>query len=233
MEKLGFVYRPDDTSVDSTAPPVVYDPNWGPLDPAFAARNGYTPSNIIVTTGPDGQPTMVPSGVDMQHTESAADQAYNDALLGVNNDGGCWAQAYQQLGPADPGGVSAAQETAAQQAVDNAQSQADSAALLDPRVTGAVQAWSACMKQQGYSYKTPQEAMSDSWGLIPDQKELKTAQADAQCKVQVNLMGTIDQVTFDYEQKAVNANLPSVQLLHQMHMATLANAEAVLAQQPK
>ena len=233
MEKLGFVYRPDDTSSDSTMPPLTYDPNWGPLDPALAAQDGYRPPNETLGPGPDGTQIWLPPGAVVQASESAADKAYLDALLGVNNSGGCVSEASQQLGPVDPGGVAAAQESAAQEAVDNAQSQADSAALLDPQVTSAVQAWSACMAQQGYSYKTPQEAMSDAWGLIPDQNELNTAKTDAQCKVQVNLMGTISQVTFDYEQKAVNDNLPSVQLLHQVHLAMLANAEAVLAQQPK
>jgi len=159
--------------------------------------------------------------------ESDADRAYNDALLGVNNTGGCFGEASEQLGMAGTSWMSA------WDAVDNARQQADAAALNDSAITGAVQAWSACMLNQGFSYGSPQEAMSDAWPLTPDRNELNTAQADAQCKLQVNLMATISQVTVEYEQKAVTANLPAVQHLQQLGLAAVAQAEKILAQQPK
>ncbi|MFC8225748.1 hypothetical protein [Streptomyces sp. NPDC057287] len=61
----------------------------------------------------------------------------------------------------------------------------------DPRVARVLGAWSACMKEKGYAYPDPLAAMSDSSfrGKSPTPKELRTAQADVECKRRTDLVG--------------------------------------------
>jgi len=61
---------------------------------------------------------------------------------------------------------------------------------------------------------------------------LKAAQIDVQCKIQVNLIDTVSQTKIDYEQNAINANLPAVQHLKQLGLAAVQKAEAVMSGQP-
>lgn len=228
MTAAGFVYQPEYSQPDSTSPVdlSLWSGDWGPLDPVSAAQHGYQApwwsedklQNIEVTP------------------ETDADRAYINALDGSASDGpfggGCSLKAEQQLGMADSAWL------AAWNAVDDIRQQADADALNDSQVTGAVRSWSTCMAQQGFTYQTPQAAMS-AWQQTatiqstPSQAELTTAVADAQCKVTVNLMSTISQATIEYEQNAVTNNLPTVQHLQQLGMAAVAKAEAVMTGQPK
>jgi hypothetical protein len=61
----------------------------------------------------------------------------------------------------------------------------------DPRVVAAMGAWSACMKQAGYTFKDSWQANNDTrWGgRTVSPAEIATATADVRCKQQTNLVG--------------------------------------------
>jgi hypothetical protein len=92
----------------------------------------------------------------------------------------------------------------------------------DPAVTGATQAWVACMTRNGYSFKQPenvffQELQTMFGGKRPitpgetvspaaDQAQIAAAVTDADCTGSTDLGGIYFAVEASYEQQIVNAN---------------------------
>jgi hypothetical protein len=78
----------------------------------------------------------------------------------------------------------------------------------DYRVQSAVRQWSTCMKTRGYSYRTPDDAMSDPrWSLNsskPSGIEIAVATADATCKESSNLVGIWYTVESAYEDELIS-----------------------------
>gem|GEM_PF-2926409 len=226
MAAAGFMYEGSDHTTVSSPITRDYDPTWGPLAPESAASNGYN-NPYIPTLGPDGQWTT-PQSHDGPWEQTDADRGYLDALIGSGDSplaGGCTGAASEQLGRSGPQWLSAVN------AVTDLQYQADSAAQNDPRLGEVVRAWSDCMAGEGYAYSTPQAAMSDAWGRSLDPREQATAYADAQCKEEVGLMQALQDLQFEYERDAIAKNRPIVDRFHELGLAALEKAEAVLAQQ--
>ncbi|ROO91024.1 hypothetical protein EDD29_8766 [Actinocorallia herbida] len=76
----------------------------------------------------------------------------------------------------------------------------------DPRTAEVTQAWSACMRDAGYSYASPAEAASDAQWLVPgppSPSEVSAAAADVGCKTQVNYAGMRMAVLTAYEMRLV------------------------------
>ncbi|ARF83315.1 hypothetical protein ACIG0C_33305 [Kitasatospora aureofaciens] len=79
----------------------------------------------------------------------------------------------------------------------------------DDRVKAAFTAWSACMKNAGYTYASPIDAYNDPhWQgtSTAGQQEIATAQADIACKQQTNLIGTWYAVDAAYQQQQIHAH---------------------------
>jgi len=78
----------------------------------------------------------------------------------------------------------------------------------DSRWVAAVAGWSACMKDKGFSYDTPQAAIGDTaWrGAAVSAAQIATASADVACKVSTNLVGIGVAVQSAYDQQYIDAH---------------------------
>ena len=82
----------------------------------------------------------------------------------------------------------------------------------DSRVVAAIAAWSACMKQAGYTYASPLDPAADPAfsGPTTSMPEITTAVADMRCKQSTNLIGIWFTVESAYENAAIAQHLPQV-----------------------
>ncbi|MFF7389777.1 hypothetical protein ACFZAE_15215 [Streptomyces scabiei] len=78
----------------------------------------------------------------------------------------------------------------------------------DTRIKRVISEWSACMKSQGYSYKSPAEAVNDErWRQAGNDKtsrdEIATATADMDCKKRVRYLDIVVAVETAYENRYI------------------------------
>jgi len=74
----------------------------------------------------------------------------------------------------------------------------------DPRVKAVFRAWSACMKERGYSYAAPTDAPGKDprfTGPTPTAPEIALARADVACKRQTNVIGVWSTVDAAYQRQ--------------------------------
>ncbi|MFE6462381.1 hypothetical protein ACFVP0_33665 [Streptomyces cinereoruber] len=98
-------------------------------------------------------------------------------------DGGCRGRAYAELGLP----VSGIESTA----LDAMRNETWSRARTSSIVIDAVNKWRACMKEAGYNYKTPEDAVgAPSWQRngAPSKAEINAATTDISCKRKVMLV---------------------------------------------
>lgn len=83
-----------------------------------------------------------------------------------------------------------------------------SSAAKDSRVVKATALWSACMKEAGLSYASPQDAATDpAWNAEEkNSSEKDTAFADAQCRQKSNLLNTQVAVESAYQKVLISKN---------------------------
>ncbi|WP_143200479.1 hypothetical protein [Kitasatospora sp. CB01950] len=83
--------------------------------------------------------------------------------------------------------------------------------VTDPRLVEAFATWSACMKEKGFDYKEPVNAIGDqawrrSGGAGPSQQEIATATADVACKVANNTVGVAVAVQTAYANQYIESH---------------------------
>lgn len=228
MSKAGFEYQPEDSAPEPVKKPA-YDPHWGPLDPVMAAEHGYyDPTSLEALLDGKSIDPNADARVEVQETVSAKDRAYGEALYGTEGQqaGGCSGEADGRLG-LGPGSPDWARAIAA---VDRLRSSAGAAAMNDDAIDKAVGRWATCMRKQGFSYSSPQAAKSDTWSRDPERRELATAKADAECKAQVDLMGTLKRTELAYELKAADEGAVALKRMRTLQRRVLKAAEEVLAE---
>jgi len=77
----------------------------------------------------------------------------------------------------------------------------------DSRFAAAEQSWSACMKDKGFDYATPDDARSDATQPSTDPAKQKAiAVADVACKVSTNLVGVGVAVQTAYQQEYIDSH---------------------------
>ena len=79
----------------------------------------------------------------------------------------------------------------------------------DSRWVAGVAAWSACMKDKGFSYDSPLAAIGDAaWrgAATVSPAQIATASADVACKVSTNLVGIGVAVQSAYDQQYIDAH---------------------------
>jgi hypothetical protein len=118
--------------------------------------------------------------------------------------------------------------------VEDLQGESYDSSLADPRVQRVHRAWSACMAEAGFKYKTPLDGNNDEWsrpelppGVFVDRpkplpagsRELIVATTDAECNRKVNVAGIWMAVEAAYQEKAI-----------EKHQEELARIEADLAE---
>jgi hypothetical protein len=106
--------------------------------------------------------------------------------------------------------------------------QASQWAQTDRRVLAVERAWSRCMAQHGYSYRTPQQVQQHNWPSVPSTGEVATAVADVSCKVRTDLPNTWLTVEAAYEDALIGQNLTALSQLQANFGNLLRRAEALL-----
>ena len=109
--------------------------------------------------------------------------------------------------------------------------------LHDAAVENAMQAWSACMAKNGYSFRHPQDvfyketpnALASPVNPTARKAEIAAAVSDADCTQSVDLAGIYFAVQASYEQQLVNANQQALTAAVQQYRALYAKYLSELA----
>lgn len=102
----------------------------------------------------------------------------------------------------------------------------------DPAVVSATAAWSRCMKQRNFSYRTPQEAVEDRrWNLDSPKitsAERAVATADVHCKEQTNLIAIRSGAERRIQTEMIRQNPARFKAIQKANDRFIRNARAVL-----
>ncbi|MEU0530946.1 hypothetical protein [Amycolatopsis tolypomycina] len=219
MRDKGFSYQP--ASSGGAERPSASLPDYGLNDIKAARESGYSPpgSGSIQAAAEQGR---IPTLDKLVQDHGAA---YVKALYGflppdTSGSGGCLSTAvvsapeYDRLDKELPGRLVG---------------QSGERTQGDRRVVAAMGAWSACMAESGFSYKSPAEPRRQKWPSPPSPAELATAVADVTCKARTNLPGVWLAVQTGYQQTLLEQNAPALKQLQDAWQAVLKNAEQIVA----
>ncbi|MFC9328051.1 hypothetical protein [Kitasatospora sp. NPDC057015] len=203
---------------------------YDPVDPADVAANGYHSPDPAAGRKPAGAPTVDPDvrtvlgnglAPDGRTAPGLATEFHGKALPA----GGCIADAQRQL--IAKGGTGRDADVAVALNFEGFER-----SKADPRVLAAFQAWSACMKERGYDYPTPGDALKDArWGATPTAtaEEIATATADVDCKARANVVGVWFTVEAAYEDELIRRHQEELTTVKVGNEAMTALARSVLA----
>ena len=210
MKRFGFDYGPYVTP--ESGPPTGAAQNarrYGPVNQATAAQHGYHPAETSQTiTGTpahqmsDAMLSVLGSG-DGPHPGPPTPATYHGTAV---PKGGCEGEAEDKL---NIGG----KDIGLHGVVNQIDASGFSRSMSDDRVKAAFASWSACMKNEGYNYSTPNDAANDaSWrgSSIPSPTEIATAIADVTCKQRANVVGIWFSVESAYEQQMIEQQAPQL-----------------------
>lgn len=209
MQTAGFADWQPAPELPKMGGKTMTDWRYGIHDGALAKKRGYKPD--------------------------AAEQAAYDAVMhagAVDGTGGNEPEAKELAGCGSKAGakISGNGEEFSQTAQDLG-NEANIRAKQDPSVIAAFGAWSACMKQSGYSYKEPLDASDDPKfsSQEPTALEIATATADIACRNRTH----VAKIWYDAEVKLQNAavekNAETLDRARKDLDAVVKNAAAVLA----
>lgn len=105
--------------------------------------------------------------------------------------------------------------------------EAFSRSQADSRVRATVNRWSACMKEKGFNYATPDNAIGDpkfTGGDAASKTEINTAKTDVACKRQVNLIGVWAAVESAYQVRSIGQNEEPLNALRRSQAEQVKNA---------
>ncbi|MFJ1708007.1 hypothetical protein [Kitasatospora sp. NPDC088346] len=187
LQRFGLDYAVSPAG-PQTGPRTFTDRRYGVTDQAEVAANGYHLGDRDPRTHPV-HPTQFSAEQQQVLTGHLPGKTgADDTKFEVNGvpvpPGGCYEEAKRGLaGSGELGPSSVAQQ---------ANFQTFKASTSAPQVTQAFEAWSGCMRNKGYSYPSPMDAISDPrfLGDSPTPLEIQVATADVTCKQQVDLIAT-------------------------------------------
>ncbi|WP_147268092.1 hypothetical protein [Spongiactinospora rosea] len=194
----------------------------GMRDEAWAAQDGR-------------RAFIIPSNIDAAYT-GLGKKVVNGIKV---PDGGCADEAERALntGAPSPAGSSSAKPREHKQMLGLMDS-ASEVAFKDTRLTEADKRWSACMREQGYSYSAPYAAENDQrWkenvNLETRRRpvtslEIQTAVADEQCRNETDYFGARLAVYTDAQNRVIAANKDKVSRLQKLMYTRYANARKIL-----
>nr|SBP01127.1 hypothetical protein; putative signal peptide [Nonomuraea gerenzanensis] len=193
------------------------------IDPGQAARTGYAEE----VAAADGERRTADQARAVSMAERRA-LTGGDVTLSSGQtppQGGCTAEASRTLTT----GVSQPDELL----VWRLMAEAAAPARKDAGVLRAVADWSACMKQRGFGYATPEDAWNDPrWarraGSAVTDEERKVATADMECKDQSGQAVALSTAQNANEQKLIEQHADALKELARNRAALLRNAEIVL-----
>lgn len=224
IARYGMTFEPPASAWKVPATNHDYDRLFGLINLVEAQKYGYH-------TGE----TLLPDGEAVPHSKPAADPSesapnYLAVAMGdpsvpkVNGlqvpNGGCISEARSKLGDTP------AAQALYENTVDYGLAQSDA----DRRVVAAFGSWSTCMKNAGFSYATPMDAIDDPrWATTtPSGTEVKAATADVECKVSTNLTGLRAAVATAWQHHYINAHAAQFAAMKSGFDQQVAKARAIL-----
>ncbi|MFD0528988.1 hypothetical protein ACFQ1I_21960 [Kitasatospora arboriphila] len=228
MQRFGLDYAisPADPP---TGPRTFMDRRYGLTDPAEAAANGYHLGDRDPRTHPVRPPQFSAEQQQVLTGHLPGKTGADETNLQVNGvpvpPGGCYDEAKRGLaGSGDLGPSSVAQQ---------ANFQTFKASMSVAQVTQAFEAWSGCMRNRGYSYPNPMDAIGDRrfLGDSPTPLELQVAAADVICKQQVHLIDTWFAVEASLQKELIARQQAEFTAVLAAKTEELAKADAVLRDQ--
>ncbi|MDQ1582899.1 MAG: hypothetical protein QOF36_953, partial [Microbacteriaceae bacterium] len=179
-----------------------YDRLFGLINLAEAQKYGYHTGETLLSSG-EAAPPSTPAADPNESTPNYLAVAMGDPSVPKVNglavpNGGCISEARSKLGD------SSTAQTLYENAINYGLTQSDA----DSRVIDAFGSWSACMKNAGFSYATPRDAIDDpQWATAaPSATELKVATSDVECKVATNLTGLRVAVAAAWQNQYISAH---------------------------
>jgi len=85
--------------------------------------------------------------------------------------------------------------------------------LDDSRYQAVAAQWSGCMKDNGFDYPTPREAMADNYQGAATDRARAVAVADVKCKLSTNLVGVAVAVQSAYDQEYIDTHVDQLAAL--------------------
>jgi hypothetical protein len=213
MKRFGLTYSlPSVTGqLNDDGPKTRIDGRYGPQNAQRAAQWGYHPEGGAPKR--DGVPWGKPGGQETPEAMTAlrgtSDKAkkYGPGGQKINGrkvpDHGCLGEAARTLTGKADGSIGDHQL-----AID-LKFQTLERSLQDERTQAVFRKWSACMKERGFSYKDPLDALGDkAWSKtpMPTQREIQVATADSECRKEHNVVGVWYAVDYAYQEQAVDKN---------------------------
>ncbi len=209
-----------------TGPRTFMDRRYGVTDRAEVAANGYHLGDRDPHAHPSRPPQFSAEQQQVLTGQLPGKTAADETNLRVNGvpvpPGGCYEEARRGLaGAGELGPSSVAQQ---------ANFQTFKASMSAAQVTKAFEAWSGCMKNRGYSYPNPMDAIGDRrfLGDSPTPLELQVATADVICKQQVDLIGTWFTVEASLQKELIARQQAEFTAALAAKTEQLAKADAVL-----
>lgn len=210
MKRFGLPYSPRPVTglLKNDGPKTRIDGRYGPQDAQHSAQWGYHPEGGAPKGGglPWGDSGVPETPEVMTALRGTSDRSrkYGPGGQMVNGrvvpDHGCLGEAAKTLtGKAN--GVIGDDQLAIDlkfQTLERSQ--------LDERTRSVFRKWSACMKERGFSYKDPLDALGDErWTKtpMPTQQEIQVAIADSDCRKEHNVVGVWYAVDYAYQEQAV------------------------------
>jgi hypothetical protein len=102
--------------------------------------------------------------------------------------------------------------------------------MSTPQVSAAFRSWSTCMKQHGYSFRTPLEPLRGRLPASPSATEIQTAEADVACKQKTNLIGIWVAVETAMQKELIEKNQEALTQVRDTARQTIERSAKVIAE---
>ena len=83
----------------------------------------------------------------------------------------------------------------------------------DSRYQAVAAQWSGCMKDSGFDYPTPREAIAENYQMAANDRARAVAVADVKCKLSTNLVGVAVAVQSAYDQEYIDTHVDQLAAL--------------------
>lgn len=224
MARYGLGFDPPAAAWSVPATNHDYDRLFGLINLTEAQQYGYHTGEQLLPDGeaaPSSTPAADPNASTPNYLAVAMGDPSVPKVKGLAvPKGGCITEARSKLGDTSTA------ETLYENAVNYGLAQSDA----DSRVVAAFGSWSVCMKNSGFSYATPMDAIDDpQWATTtPSAAEVKAATADVECKTAANLTGLRVAVAAAWQNQYINAHTAQFAAMKTGVGQQVAKANAIL-----
>lgn len=227
MKRFGYDYTPE--TPDQKQRSNQTEHRYDPTSQKAASRYGYHPP-VDAQEGGEQElatpPTREMLPVLRNNNQGSSSKSGGTVHNGLEvPDGGCVGEADRKL--TSGGGIIQDAELAIDINFRNY-----TRSMADARVKEAFSMWSACMKDGGYSYPTPVEAINDpEWRTKkPSSREIATATLDVACKKKHNVVGIWFTVESAYEKDDIKKNIEELRAIRKAIDKAVQNAATAVEQ---